>query len=153
VSCNFCGGRAGASVPGVFSKFPLKLDGNHGREIFPQARGTYSLDVAEQKVSEREPALSPCWLGKLLGLNIFQTDFGTVYCTMWTVQVEYVEGSWYWQVICLESEYWWCHVLTYWRRYCSKQDFCNTPLAVVRQWNHNAEISGCRAAVIICVQA
>jgi hypothetical protein len=46
--------------------------------MFPKARGTYSLDVAEYKFYEREPALSPCWLGKFLGLNIYPTAFGTV---------------------------------------------------------------------------
>jgi hypothetical protein len=36
------------------------------------------LDVAKNKFSKRELALSPCWLGKFLHLNIFQTAFGTV---------------------------------------------------------------------------
>jgi hypothetical protein len=35
------------------------------------------LDVAEYKFSKRELALSPCWLGKFLGLSIFQTALGT----------------------------------------------------------------------------
>jgi hypothetical protein len=46
------------------------------------------MDVAEQKFSKREPALSPCWLGKFICLNIFQIYFGTVqnlslYCRRW----------------------------------------------------------------------
>jgi hypothetical protein len=59
------GGGSGTSVPSVFSKFSLKLGRNYGREIFSEDRCTYFfnvMDVAENKFSKRELALSLCWL-------------------------------------------------------------------------------------------
>jgi hypothetical protein len=61
------GEGAGARVDSIFNKFSQQLGGNYGRKISPKARGSCSLDVAEKKFPKREPALSPCRLGKFIG--------------------------------------------------------------------------------------
>jgi hypothetical protein len=49
--------EGGRQCPRCLESISLQLGGNHGREIFPEARGTSSLDIAEYKFSKRELAI------------------------------------------------------------------------------------------------